>query len=355
MRRLLLVFVLLALAAAQETPPAGVAGAVERATAWLRAQQAGDGSWGGLKTNPKVKTYRFPAGLTALSLYALLANGAAADEERLGRGFDYLESYYRVPDSNYEVSVLVLALAERVRRRGGDGKPRFGRKERAWMKDLVDALAAGWKAGGWRYGKAVADPDGIDKDLAHTQLAITALYAAHTLGLPVSRDVVRGTVEWTLAQQEEGALARGWAYARGSPVDYERRITGNMTAGAIVVLQLGDAMLEDLDPRALRKLKKPMGIAVADGLAWLDVHWTVERNPPADQATMYHTMYLWGLARIGARMGERIGTHAWYAEGAAWLVAHQSEKGFWDSDDTHEPSDLISTCFALLFLASPPG
>ncbi|MHC4924791.1 MAG: hypothetical protein ACYTG4_12085, partial [Planctomycetota bacterium] len=44
-----------------------------------------------------------------------------------------------------------------------------------------------------------------------------------------------------------------------------------------------------------------------------------------------------------------IGRHPWYIEGARTLVTEQKPDGKWVSR-THEPRDIISTAFALLFL-----
>ena len=35
---------------------------------------------------------------------------------------------------------------------------------------------------------------------------------------------------------------------------------------------------------------------------------------------------------------------------AQQLVGRQNEKGFWDSNSTHKPGEVLDTCFSLLFL-----
>ena len=58
--------------------------------------------------------------------------------------------------------------------------------------------------------------------------------------------------------------------------------------------------------------------------------------------------YLYGLERAGRLAGLRFfGRHDWYREGAEELVAIRTTTGAWQ--DAHGP--IISTCFALLFLA----
>jgi hypothetical protein len=107
-------------------------------------------------------------------------------------------------------------------------------------------------------------------------------------------------------------------------------------------------MLEDLSPTRLRKMEAKLERGIADGLAWLAHHWSVEENPGRKY---YHLMYLYGLERVGDLLNRHlIGKHDWYWEGAAWLVEQQRSNGRWERDDTHGPRDVLNTCFALLFL-----
>ena len=65
---------------------------------------------------------------------------------------------------------------------------------------------------------------------------------------------------------------------------------------------------------------------------------------------MYRNLYLYGLERVGdLQRRNLIGGHNWYVEGATELVKDQKADGHW-TDFTHEPKELIGTCFALLFL-----
>ena len=95
--------------------------AIERGVAWLRSQQAGDGSWGGLAG--KRGLYRYPAGPTSLALFALLASGVPPDDLQIKRGFDYVGSYYRVPGSTYEIAFLMLAPSASAQ---DDALPKLG-------------------------------------------------------------------------------------------------------------------------------------------------------------------------------------------------------------------------------------
>jgi hypothetical protein len=50
---------------------------------------------------------------------------------------------------------------------------------------------------------------------------------------------------------------------------------------------------------------------------------------------------------VGNKM---IGEHLWYSEMGQQLIDRQAEDGSWDSNSTHEPRQVLDTCFALLFL-----
>ena len=87
---------------------------------------------------------------------------------------------------------------------------------------------------------------------------------------------------------------------------------------------------------------------IYDGLAWIDAHYAVDKNPEGYRSNYY---YLYGLERLGTLGGfEKVGTHAWYPDGAKHLVGAQAATGEWNGNDEVQPSDILDTCFALLFL-----
>jgi hypothetical protein len=93
--------------------------------------------------------------------------------------------------------------------------------------------------------------------------------------------------------------------------------------------------------------------ALVDGLAWLSKNYSVEKNP--GQGSGWHYYYLYGLERVGAFTGlQHIGKHDWYREGAEVLLKAQQADGRWPWPEGPEmakaSSDMIETCFALLFL-----
>lgn len=371
--------------------PIRVDRAIERGVAWLRTKQDDEGSFGLVGGQPyenaEAKIYVYPAGVTSLALLTLLKCGVPPDDAHVRRGFAYLRKHCRAPESTYELAMLALALEakadphkrERTReasaRREGAAKPRLSSDDHKWMESLARGLASRWKEGGWRYGRKKKPPFGIERDMHQTQLAIMALAGAHRLGIDLPKEMVRDTVVWVLDQQEaEGPRherwqppvgggksvapilddARGWAYARGSTHYSEGHATGVMTAAGIVALVLGRRMLEDLDPRALRDLAPRIEDAIRDGFAWMDLHWSVQENPPGETPggrTKYRLLWLYGVERSADLMRVHlIGSHDWYAEGAEFLLGEQQADGRWDEATTHPPRDVLNTCFALLFL-----
>ena len=146
---------------------------------------------------------------------------------------------------------------------------------------------------------------------------------------------------------------------------------GSMTACGIANLLMAKEVLANHKSKIVRKrfmdgpLPKKMGTAVWDGLAWLDRHWSPFANPVKNA---YHIYYLYCLERAMDILGKRlVGKHTWYVEGALQLLRRQNPvkvkylvnkrgqkrdaKGvYWETKTTHEPYDVLDTCFALLFL-----
>jgi hypothetical protein len=119
--------------------------------------------------------------------------------------------------------------------------------------------------------------------------------------------------------------------------------TGSMTTAGVASLAICRSELLDW-----AGYKGPFGErmerGIKDGLAWLDVHFTVDHNPDRGG---WHYYYLYGLERSGVLADvEFMGDHDWYREGAEYLVRNQSRSGFWPS----RRSSMTDTCFALLFL-----
>jgi hypothetical protein len=84
----------------------------------------------------------------------------------------------------------------------------------------------------------------------------------------------------------------------------------------------------------------------ANAERWLASRFDAGHNAygPRSWTPTFHYPFLWAVERYGGlTQRDKIGEHAWYAEGAEWLVAEQKDDGAWGTT-------LEDTCFALLFL-----
>jgi hypothetical protein len=136
--------------------------------------------------------------------------------------------------------------------------------------------------------------------------------------------------------------------------------TAGIACLAIVKERLGET--GKLTPALAQRLD----VGLLDGLAWLTDTFTVTDNPVVPPApAMWHYYYLYGLERVGSLTGVRfVGKNDWYRQGADHLLGAQKKEGGWESaigagkpaDNTE--SDIVQTCFALLFLkrsTTPPA
>ncbi len=222
-----------------------------------------------------------------------------------------------------------------------------------------------------------------NQDLSSTQLAALALFGAHQFGVKIPQSVWEDIVEFTLDHQEpEGKehtrhdpgnpnppvdRARGFMYLKGSPDRTEGLATGAMTACGVANLLMAKQVLGESSKGrkawSERGWDRTVDMAIWDGLAWLDKNWSPFTNPVKNG---YHTYYLYSIERAQDLRGKNlIGKHAWYPEGARQLLsraqaakvgdpfderAPEQNAVFWNTQSTHQPKDVLDTCFTLLFL-----
>jgi len=261
-------------------------------------------------------------------------------------------------------------------------------------------LYVGMRGGGrdsWQ--RNVRIPPHANQDMSSTQLATIALYSATRFGVNIDPQVWIDIVDFTLAHQEkEGPEherhdpgysdgryakakdhARGFCYIVGSPDGSEGIATGSMTACGIGNLLLAkSALFADTKDKRYAKAReewtakgwpKTVDTAVWDGLAWLDRNWSPFTNTRSRYG--YHIYYLYCVERtMDILRKQLIGKRLWYPEGAKEILARQKPKEvevpgkqgaktlpgvWWETGATHEPKDVLDTCFALLYLKRATG
>jgi hypothetical protein len=199
-------------------------------------------------------------------------------------------------------------------------------------------------------------------DNSNAQYAALGLRACHDAGVIVPRETLTLAQKWWKNSQhggkEEarnlvatggGGEPRGWCYgAKDSHPAY-----GSMTAGAVGAVVIYDYLL-DKDWK-----KNPV---VASGMAWMAGNFSVGRNVgPAEngagKAGAWLFYYLYALERLGMLTdADSIGGHAWYAEGADFIVGRQKPDGSFEPPDKGWGDRYEwDTCFAILFLKRATG
>ncbi len=298
--------------------------AIDRGVGFLLGTQLADGSWEYLAPE-------YGGGHTALVVFTLLRSGVRAEHPAVRQALAWLAA--EADNKTYALSCRLLAWHA------------AGRKEdrRLLERDLRTLLANQDGPGLFRY------PDEREADLSNAVFAALGLQAAARAGLRVPAKTWQRLAQATLAcrgpkEEYHGGsgrpqVARGFGYHPGRPP------TGSMTTAGITVLALAR---EALGRRAGR-LGRDAEAAITEAVRWLAGHWALEANP-AEPEAKWHYYWLYGLERVGSLLElEEIGEHAWYPEGAAWLVAEQRPDGSWHGRGREGHAE-VDTCLALLFL-----
>ncbi len=309
--------------------------AISEGVRYLKQEQRNDGSWNDVDNEART-------GTTSLVVLALLTAGEPANSPVISRALDYLRNFG--PDelkSTYAVSLQTMVFAA--------GEPE---RDRLRLAANVEWLTGAqirpgdrvlWP-GSWTYSSV----KGRHGDNSNTQYALLGLNAASEVGLPVRPEV------WTLArrywedcQHNDG----GWAYTP----DANSPASGSMTCAGISSLIITGLKRfqgqEFLQGDTIQNCGRGgINTNLQRGIDWMAGHFRVGENFAHGQQWRYY--YLYGMERAGRLTGQRFfGEHDWYREGAEKLVHDQIPvRGCWQGAIfEHDP--LVSTSFALLFLA----
>lgn len=306
--------------------------AIERGKQYLIQQQADNGSWSALE---------YTVGKSSLALVTLINCGMVLEDEPVQRGLKYLRSV-REPDLTYEISLHIMALAA----------AKDGTRDSGKILSLSTKLAniqkkRGDSAGGWSYN--FGEGRGGEPDRSNSQFAVLGLREAQYANVPVDRETWKLIRDyWTSQQSGDG----GWNYAgKGNGSS-----TGSMTVAGITTQVIVETMLRDEadeNPDGTPNCcGKPVENESLDrGIKWLERSFAVGHNPGGGGGGALY--YLYGLERAGRLSGKRFfGSHDWYREGAEFLIRMQSPRdGSWRGQGHGEQDEVVSTCFALLFLS----
>ncbi len=307
--------------------------AIDRGKQYLIQQQSDNGSWSALDHT---------VGRSGLALMTLINCGMTLEDEPVQRGLKYLRGVPD-PDLTYEISLHIMALAA----------AKDGTRDTRRILTLSTKLASlqaknGDSAGGWSYnfgqGRGVGEPD-----RSNSQFAVLGLREAQHANVPVDRavwELIRKY--WTDQQSGDG----GWNY-HGR---LNANSTGSMTVAGITTQVIVEQMLRDEpdenpdgSPNCCGKPEE--NESLDRGLKWLERSFAVGHNPGGGGGGALY--YLYGLERAGRLSGKRFfGTHDWYREGADFLIRMQSPRdGSWRGQGHGEQDEVVSSCFALLFLS----
>ena len=288
-------------------PQKDVNRAIDRGMEWLRKMRRPDGNW---KTS---HTEDYPMGVMSLVGMALRKSGLDRDDPLM---LELVEALKAMPKKTvYGVSLYMLFLRALSKQR---------------YVDELEASAA--------FVAESQAPDGLwgyptgRSDLSNAQYALLALKAASECGVDVTQRVWLRSYEWLLRRAQKDGGFNYVPHGKGA----RDPATGSMTAAALACLKICRNHL----PKR-RDLAGKADAIENRAMTWLASRFVVDMNPGS---SMSHYYYLYGIERVGAFYGIReIGEHPWYAAGARHLLDWQRRDGSWRSN-------IVDTCFALLFL-----
>jgi hypothetical protein len=382
-------------------PPAKAGGiqprvdaAIEAGLRYLRAVQGGDGSF--------TEARSFPGGVTALACYTLRVCKVPADDPAAVRAFGAMRRAWdgslrgrdpggRRDVKTYTAALLCMALAEHgtpqdSADRSGERTYLLANLDAAWMRELVKHLV-GLQDGRGRWGYGWGGAQDGTYDNSNTQYALLGLKAASRAGVRADTKVWAKTLQHLIdGQRESGPSvprddgepardAKGRTASR--PIDHARPWPYDskdldprfsMTAGGVGSVVICRSELLG-DPSYRKETDAKAEKAARDGIAWMgrqmDDEFVFNARTAREWGFDSWASYsVYAVERAGVLAGvRRMGKHDWYAEGAEFLMSIQAPHGGWVPRGTRplktevDPEEaVVSTCFALLFLArgTPP-
>ncbi|WP_165247492.1 DUF4159 domain-containing protein [Paludisphaera soli] len=313
--------------------------AIRDGVRYLKSMQIAEtGGWRDYQVGGEART-----GLTSLVALALLTAGEPADSPTIRKALDFLRRWSPEQlDSTYAVALQTMVYA------AADPKTDVNRiiANVDWLEraQIRPSDAVEWP-GSWSYNLGKR---GLG-DNSNSQYALLGLQAAAEVGVQAKPEVWNlARAYWESAQRGDG----GWGYHHKQR---DSGSTGSMTAAGISSLVITGLRrfqgAEEIHGENIQNCGKgTLNRNLQRGIGWMASRFQVGQN--INQGQAWRLYYLYGVERAGRLGGLRFfGEHDWYREGAEALV-HEQDKlgGFWKGA-ANENDPLISTSFALLFLA----
>ncbi|HWE95848.1 MAG TPA: DUF4159 domain-containing protein [Tepidisphaeraceae bacterium] len=322
----LLVVVMLCVPVARAATQQQIETAIQKGKDALYKAQGADGTWevapkptGEGNSDTSGKQW---GGLTAISVYALLAAGEPRTDPRIAKAVEFLKT--ADIKGTYAVGLrcqVWLLLGE-------------DKSLRPYLRRDADMLLGsetqkGQDAGFFSYYYDHGPKPAEYSDHSVSQYGVLGLWALEQSGIDVPEATWhRMDLGWRKQQNPDG----GWSYryvagdSSGS--------TSPMTAAGIATLFITQDYLQ---PDAGNCHNNLGNENIDRGLTWIDKH-----SEDALSGGNYYLMY--GVERIGVASGRKyFGTVDWFQRGADYVVKSQYDDGSW--------GHLQDTCFVLLFLA----
>ncbi|MFP4105325.1 MAG: DUF4159 domain-containing protein [Phycisphaerae bacterium] len=188
-------------------------------------------------------------------------------------------------------------------------------------------------------------------DYSNTNYAVLGIWAAHEMHQEPPANVWTAIERsWAGGQQPDG----GWAYQHkaypGFTWNNYDQPAGTMTAAGIASLYI--VMDSYTAPRgSLGSYRNSIGYrSIQRGLKWMDKNFSAEKCVNRKNVGGY---YFYNVERVAKAAGLKyFGTHDWFRETAAKIVASQEKDGSIKFGGGGEKDELVDTSFSLMCLSS---
>ena len=280
-------------------------------------------------------------GLTAISVYALLASGEKHLDPKLAPAVDWIKKQRIIGNYALGLRAQIWPFLPPTKE-----TQLLAIKDRDFLMKGMHPLENNLKKGDrdrlgfypyWFDDKKMRPGDN-GWDLSVSQYGVLGMWACEQVeGVEVPISYWAETDKaWKAAMFTDGENNGAWAYRRGGGSEDQEKVKATMTAAGVATLFITqDYILQYANFGSCRGGANNTHIDA--GLTWLD------RNIQSLLGGDYYGMY--GVERIGVASGKKyFGTVDWYEVGADYLVKHQHKDGSWGGS-------VPNTCFAMLFLS----